>query len=110
MAEPWRGAAYWLAPHSLLSLLSYRAQDYLPRVALHMMDWALPHQPLIRKTFYRLVYRHSHGRRFPIVVPFSQMTIVYVKLIVKLAIPGLDMFCYHACGDLIAQLEGPWRS
>ena len=27
MQKPWRGAAYWLAPHDLLSLLSYRAQD-----------------------------------------------------------------------------------
>ncbi|EGW08526.1 hypothetical protein I79_016318 [Cricetulus griseus] len=24
-------AAYWLAPHDLLSLLSYRTQDHLPR-------------------------------------------------------------------------------
>jgi hypothetical protein len=27
----WRGAALWLAPHGLLSLLSYRTQDYQPR-------------------------------------------------------------------------------
>ena len=30
MQSPWRGAAYWLAPHGLLSLLSYRTQDYQP--------------------------------------------------------------------------------
>jgi len=29
--KPWRGIAYWLAPHGLFSLLSYRTQDYLPR-------------------------------------------------------------------------------
>ena len=29
--RPWRGAAYWLAPHGLLSLLSYRPQDHQPR-------------------------------------------------------------------------------
>ena len=29
--KPWRGAAYWLAPHGLLSLLSYRTQDHQPR-------------------------------------------------------------------------------
>ena len=33
MAGSWRqrGAAYWLASSSLLSLLSYRTQDYQPR-------------------------------------------------------------------------------
>jgi hypothetical protein len=30
MQKPWRGAAYWLAPHDLLSLLSYRTQDHQP--------------------------------------------------------------------------------
>jgi hypothetical protein len=29
--RPWRGDAYWLALHGLLSLLSYRVQDYQPR-------------------------------------------------------------------------------
>ena len=27
-AGPWRGAAYWLTLHDLLSLLSYRTQDH----------------------------------------------------------------------------------
>ena len=31
MQRPWKGAAYWLAPHGLLSLLSYRTQDHQPR-------------------------------------------------------------------------------
>jgi hypothetical protein len=31
MQRPWRGAAYWLASPGLLSLLSYRTQDYQPR-------------------------------------------------------------------------------
>ena len=31
MQRPWRGAAYWLAPHGLLSLLSYRNLDHQPR-------------------------------------------------------------------------------
>lgn len=29
--RPWRGAAYWLAPHGFLSLISYRTQDHHPR-------------------------------------------------------------------------------
>jgi hypothetical protein len=28
---PWRGAAYWLASHVLLSLLSYKTQNHQPR-------------------------------------------------------------------------------
>ena len=31
MQRPWRDAAYWLAPHGLLSLLSYRNLDHQPR-------------------------------------------------------------------------------
>jgi hypothetical protein len=31
MQRPWKGAAYWLAPHGLLGLLSYRTQDHQPR-------------------------------------------------------------------------------
>jgi hypothetical protein len=27
MQRPWKGAAYWLAPHGLLSLLSYRTHQ-----------------------------------------------------------------------------------
>jgi hypothetical protein len=30
MQRAWRGAAFWLAPHGLFSLLSYRTQDQLP--------------------------------------------------------------------------------
>jgi hypothetical protein len=33
MQRPWRDVLYWLASSGLLSLLSSRAQDYLPR------DW-----------------------------------------------------------------------
>jgi hypothetical protein len=28
MQRPWRDTAYWLAPHGLLSLLSYKTQDH----------------------------------------------------------------------------------
>ena len=31
MQRPWRDVAYWIAPHGLLSLLSYRIQDHQPR-------------------------------------------------------------------------------
>jgi hypothetical protein len=44
--KPWKD----LVPHGLLSLLSSRIQDYLPRVELPTMGWPLPHQSLIKKT------------------------------------------------------------
>jgi hypothetical protein len=28
MQRPWRDAAYWLAPHGFLNLLSYNTQEY----------------------------------------------------------------------------------
>jgi hypothetical protein len=31
MQRPWRDVTYWLASPDLLSLLSYRTQDYQPR-------------------------------------------------------------------------------
>ena len=33
MQRPWMGAAYWLAPHGLFSLLSYTTPDHQPRSA-----------------------------------------------------------------------------
>jgi len=39
MQSPWRSAAYWLALHGLLSLLSYRTQNYKPR-GWHHAQWA----------------------------------------------------------------------
>ena len=31
MQRPWKDAAYWLTPHGLLSLLSYRTHGHQPR-------------------------------------------------------------------------------
>lgn len=47
-AEATEGAAYWPAPHSLLSLFSYTTQDHLPMAQL-TVSGALPHEPLIKK-------------------------------------------------------------
>jgi hypothetical protein len=41
MQTPWRGAAYWLAPHVWLSLLSNRTQVHSPEMAPPSMGWAL---------------------------------------------------------------------
>ena len=49
-AEAMEGAAYWLAPHGLFSLLSYRTQDHQPRGGTtHQGLCSLPHQSLIKK-------------------------------------------------------------
>ena len=43
MQRPWKGAAYWLAPHGLLSLLSNRPQHNQPRDGTTYNRLALPH-------------------------------------------------------------------
>jgi hypothetical protein len=55
MQRPQRGAAYWLAPHCLLSLL-IEPKTTSPGMALPIMGCALPHQLLIKKMLNRLAY------------------------------------------------------
>jgi hypothetical protein len=50
--KSWRDVPYWLAPHGLLSLLSYSTQDHQPRYSTTHMDWVLPYQSLIKKISY----------------------------------------------------------
>ena len=52
--RPWRNATQWLAPHGLLSLLSVLAQAHLPRDGTTTVDWALPHQSLVKKMSPRI--------------------------------------------------------
>jgi hypothetical protein len=40
-AEAMEGAAYWLSSYGLLSLLSYKTQNYQPGIASPTMGWAL---------------------------------------------------------------------
>ena len=56
MQRLWRGAAYWIASPSLLSLLSYRTQDHQPRGDITQSGPALPHQSLSKKMLYWLAY------------------------------------------------------
>jgi hypothetical protein len=59
MQRPWRGAAYWLAPHGFISQLSYSTQDHHPGDNTPTMSWALLHQSLIKKIPYVLIsWRH----------------------------------------------------
>ena len=54
MQRPWRGAAYWFAPHGLLSPLSYRTQDHQLRVAPPSIGVVLHYQSPIKEMAYRL--------------------------------------------------------
>lgn len=45
--EAVEGAAYWVAPHGLLSLLSYRSRTISPGMAPLTMGWTLLHQSLV---------------------------------------------------------------
>ena len=42
MQKLWKGSAYWLASHGLLSLLSYRNQDEQPRDGTTYKELDLP--------------------------------------------------------------------
>ena len=55
-AESMEGAAYWLDPYGLLSLLSYRTWDHQPKEAPPTMSLSLPRQSVIKKIFYRVTY------------------------------------------------------
>lgn len=37
-----KGAAYWIAPHGLLTLVFYTTQDHLPSVAPPSVGWGPP--------------------------------------------------------------------
>jgi len=49
MPRPWRGAAYWLAPHGLLSCFLIELRTINSGMAPSTMGWALSHQSLIKK-------------------------------------------------------------
>jgi hypothetical protein len=79
MQRPWKDAAYWLAPHGLFSLLSYRIQEHQPRDGANhhgTMGWALPHQSLIKKESLQPDLTEAF---FSIKVPSFQMTLVCVS-------------------------------
>jgi hypothetical protein len=65
--RPWRDVTSWLASPGLLSLLSYRSQDYQPR------DGPTNKGP------FPLTAR-SHGGISPTEAPFSVIALAYVKL------------------------------
>lgn len=68
---PWSDASYWLAPHTLLSLFSFRTQELKP-----MDDHTQNH---LRKYSTDLPRAQSYGGIFSIGVPSSQKTLAYIK-------------------------------
>jgi hypothetical protein len=55
MQRPQMDAAYWLAPHGLLSLLPYRTEDPLPRGG-PTHNGLRPHASVTKKMPHRLTY------------------------------------------------------
>lgn len=81
MQSPWRSIAYWLVLRGLLSFLSYRLRmTRIGVVSPPTVDWALPHQSLIKKIHIGLPTGLSYKGIFSIETPSSQMTLTYVKL------------------------------
>ena len=58
MQKPWRAAAYWLAPHGLLSLLSYRTRYSIAHSELDSSPMSLAYRPVLWR------YVLSHGLLF----------------------------------------------
>ena len=71
--RPWRDAAYWFASPGLLSLVSYRTQNYQPRDGTTHNGLGPP--PLTEK----MPYSWIHGG-ISLEVPFSVITPACVKL------------------------------
>jgi len=69
----WSGTAHRLAPHVLLSLLSYRTQTTTLGMMPLTVGWALPH-----KSLRKCPTAGSYGRMFSTEVPSSVMTLDFV--------------------------------
>ena len=80
-AETMEVAAYWLAPHGLLSLLSYITQDHLPRDGTAHSGLSPP-TPIINqeKGSPAMPTGQSDGGMFSVEVLSSQMTMACVEL------------------------------
>jgi hypothetical protein len=75
MQRPWRDVTYWLASPGLLSLLSYRTQDYQPRDGTtHHEPSSLDHKPR------KCLTAGSHGGISSREAPSSVITPACVKL------------------------------
>ena len=74
MQRPWRNAVYyWLAPHGLLSLLSYRTQVHQPRDGT-------PHQSLIKKMPSSWILQRQFLNRGSLLSDNSSLCQVDIKL------------------------------
>jgi hypothetical protein len=59
MQRPWRDVLYWLASPGLLSLLSYRTQDYQSRDGpTHKGPFSLDHSLIEKMPYSWISWRH----------------------------------------------------
>jgi hypothetical protein len=81
--RPWTSAAYWLPPPDLLSLLFTELRTTSSGMAPLTMDWALPHQSIIKKMHYRpigLPTARSYEDIFTTEPLLFLMTLAFIKL------------------------------
>jgi hypothetical protein len=84
MQKPWRGAVYWLAPHGLLRLLSYRTQNHQPRGGTTHKGLGPPPSTTNEEGALQTCSQPgSYGGIFSIDAPSSLMTVAYVELILN---------------------------
>jgi hypothetical protein len=76
MQRPWMGAAYWLAAHGLLSLLSYRTRTTSPGMVSPTIAWL----SCINHKLRKLLTAQFYGGIFLTKIASSQTTLLCAKL------------------------------
>jgi hypothetical protein len=79
MQRLWKSDAYCLAPHGLLSLLSYTTQDLQTRTGTTYCELGSP-VPVIKKITIDLCTGQSSGGILSVEVVLSKMALTGVKL------------------------------
>jgi hypothetical protein len=110
MERQWRSAAYWFAPPGLLSLLSYRTQDYQPRDGTTHNGLG---PPTLSHSLSKCLTVGSHGGISSREASFSVITSDRVKLTHQTSWYSLyDVICMYAfkVGHLVLDnCAIPWR-
>lgn len=99
----------FLPPQSLLILPSYRNQDYRHRASTNN-NCVLPHQSLIDKMTYRLVYRKILWRHFLNLGSFFSDNSSLWKVDIKIVMAFNDITTYATFGPmgLLSHYYTPW--
>ena len=103
--RPWRGGDYWVVLHGLLKPASYKTQDHQPRDGI---TYNGPGPPLLITNWEKCLTDGCHGGVSLTEVPFSLMTLAWVKLTQNQPVQPFKR--KHECKNKI-KLEGIfWNS